>query len=266
MSGGLQRVLTELDALERSACTHAPLQRIDARAKVLVTLVFLVTMLSLPPGRLSAILPYFLFPIVAAAAGGMRYRTLFRRSLVVVPFVAFVGVFDLFGDRIPAFAAGPVVVTQGAVRFVAIVVRGLLSVQALLVLIGTTGFYRLCRSLQRLGVPALMTSQLLFVYRYVYVLLEEALAMSRARDARSFGRRSYPLQVWGTLVGQLLIRTFERSERIGRAMLARGFTGRIPDTERSRTPWTRRDTLFLAGWSAAFVLLRIFQPAELFAR
>ena len=134
--------------------------------------------------------------------------------------------------------------------------------QALLVLIGSTGYYGLCRSMQRLGVPAVFTTQLLFVYRYLYVLIEEAAAMQQARDARSFGRRSYPLKIWGTLVGQLLIRTFDRAEQISRAMLARGFSGRIPEGVFERPAWKMRDTLFLAVWCSAFVLLRLCRPAE----
>lgn len=258
----LQFVLCELDALERSAGRRSLLQGFDARAKLLVTVVFLVSMLSVPLVRLSEILLFALFPIVTAALGGLSYGTLFRRSLVVLPFVAFVGVFNLFYEREPAFAVGTLVVTRGWVTFLAIILRGLLSVQALLVMISSTGFYRLCRAMQRLGVPSLFTTQLLFVYRYVYVLIEEAMAMQRARDARSFGRGSYPLRVWGTLIGQLLIRTFDRAERIGRAMLARGFTGRIPDGAAGHTAWSRRDTLFLTAWSVLLILMRVFHPAE----
>ena len=116
--------------------------------------------------------------------------------------------------------------------------------------------------MQRLGLPSVFTTQLLFVYRYLYVLIEEALAMRRARDARSFGRRSYPLKVWGTLVGQLLIRTFERAELISRAMLARGFTGRIPADVFESPAWKMRDTVFLAAWCSALLLLRLFHPVE----
>lgn len=258
----LQYVLCELDALERTARMQSPLHGFDARAKLLVTVVFLVAMLSVPLVRLSEILLFFIFPIVTAAMGGLSYGTIFRRSLVVLPFVAFIGVFNLFYDREAVFRIGPLVVTRGWVTFLAIILRGVLSVQALLVLISSTGFYRLCRSMQRLGVPSVFTTQLLFVYRYVYVLIEEAMAMQRARDARSFGRSSYPLRVWGTLVGQLLIRTFDRAERIGRAMLARGFTGRIPDDATERPAWSMRDTLFLAAWSVLLILMRVFHPAE----
>ena len=262
MKNRLQNALCALDALERSARIRTPLHRTDARAKLLVTAVFLVTMLSVPLDRLPELLLFSSFPIIASAMGGMDYGTVFRRSLVVLPFVAFIGVFNLFYDREPVFRIGPAVVTAGWVSFFSIILRGLLSVQALLVLIGSTGYYRLCRSMQRMGVPAVFPTQLLFVYRYLRVLIEEALAMQRARDARSFGRKSYPLKVWGTLVGQLLIRTFDRAERISRAMLARGFTGRIPEDAFERPAWEMRDTLFLAAWSSALVLLRLFHPAE----
>ena len=257
-----RQALCALDALERSARTESPLHRVDARAKLLVTAVFLATMLSVPLAHLSELLLFFVFPIVTGAMGGFAYGAIFRRSLVVLPFVVFIGVFNLLCDREPVFRIGRAVVTAGGVSFLAIVVRGLLSVQALLVLVGSTGYYRLCRSMQRLGVPALFVTQLLFVYRYLHVLVEEALAMRQARDARSFGRTSYPLGVWGTLVGQLLLRTFDRAERIGWAMRARGFTGRIAADTFDRPAWTMRDTLFLAGWSAALVALRLLHPAE----
>ena len=95
--------------------------------------------------------------------------------------------------------------------------------------------------------------------------IEYAAAMQQARDARSFGRKSYPLKVWGTLVGQLLIRTFDRAERISRAMLARGFTGRISEGMSERPARKMRDTLFLAAWCSALVLLRLCRPAENFS-
>lgn len=265
MKNKLAYVLCELEAMERTAHRQSPLHCLDARAKLIVTAVFLVTMLSVPLYRLSEILLYFVFPIVTAARGGLNYLPIFRRSLIVLPFVAFIGVFNLFYDREPIFRIGMLPVTAGWISFLSIILRGLLSVQALLILVYSTGYYRICRSMQQLGVPSVFTTQLLFVYRYIYVLVDESLAMSRARDARSFGRKSYPLKVWGTLIGQLLIRTFDRSEAIGRAMLARGFTGTIPAAIYPRTPWRMRDTRFLIGWSAVLILIRVFYPAEIFS-
>lgn len=262
MRNRLQYALCELDALERTARTESPLHRLDARSKLLTTAIFLIAMLSVPLSRLSEILFYALFPLLTAAMGGMRFGPILRRSAVVVPFAALIGIFNLFYDREPAFRIGQLVVTEGGIAFLAIVVRGLLSVQALLVLVGSTGFFGLCRGLQRLGLPRILTVQLLFVYRYLRVMIDEALRMSQAREARSFGRRSFPLAVWGTLVGQLLIRTCDRAEQIHRAMLARGFTGRIPDYAGTRTRWQRADTLFLATWGCVLLLARLLYPVE----
>ncbi len=119
-------------------------------------------------------------------------------------------------------------VTEGWITFASILVRGMLSVQILIVLIRSTGYLRFCRSLQRLGVPAALTAQLLFVFRYIRLLSEETLEMLRARDARGYGRRSYPIGLWAETVGQLLLRTLDRAEHIHNAMLAEDLRGASP--------------------------------------
>ena len=237
--------------MERAAHGCSPLHRVDARAKLLLTVVYLVTMLSMPLEAFSGLLLYAVYPILAAQAAGLRYGDLLRRSLVVLPFVALVGLFNILYYRETVFTVGPVAVTRGWIDFLSIL------------LLLTTGYYRLCRNMQRMGLPSVFASQLLFVYRYLYVLTEEALEMSMARDARSYGRRSYPLRTWATLVGQLLIRTFARAERIGRAMLARGFDGRIPAVGDDGQRWRKTDTAVFVLLSAAFIAVRVLHPAEL---
>lgn len=258
----LIRALRRLDAVEAGALRNTPLHTTDARAKLLVTAVYLAAMLSVPLGRLSELLLYTLFPIGCAAWGGFSYLKLLRSSLFVLPFLLFVGLFNLLGDQAPAFRIGRLTVTSGSVTCLSIAVRGVLSVQALLLLVESTGYCRLCYAMQRLGMPGRFPTLMLLVYRYTYILIEEAIRFSMARDARSFGRRSYPLHIWSGLIVQLLLRTLQRAEGIGRAMAARGFTGRIPRELYPAPRWQRRDTLFLLGWSAALLLLRLLGPAE----
>lgn len=102
--------------MERTARMQSPLHRTDARSKLLVTVVFLVTMLSVPLCRLPELLLFFVFPIVACAMGGLSYGTIFRRSLVVLPFVVFIGVFNLFYDREPVSVSGRWRSPQGGSR------------------------------------------------------------------------------------------------------------------------------------------------------
>lgn len=258
----LERALYELNRMDQTSEQTSLLHSLDARPKLLVTLLFLVCVLSLPANGLSQLIWFLIYPIVSCALAGISYGTVFRRSLIVLPFILFIGIFNPLLDRQVVFYVNGVGITSGWISFLSILIRGLVSMQAVLILILSTGFYRLCRGMQRLGVPALLTTQFLFVYRYIFVLLQEALSMERARKVRSFGRKSYPLSLWGTFIGQLLIRTIERSEHIHHAMLSRGFAGNMAGL--SRSAWRGKDLLFLAAWSILFFLLRMFSPATLF--
>lgn len=262
MKDRLAYALAQMTELERAADDATPLHRIDARAQIVTTVAFLVIMLSVPLGRLSELMLYFIFPVFVAAMGGSDYLRIARRSLLVVPFAAMIGIFNVIYDRETVMMVGRLAVTRGWVEFFSILLRGVLSVQAVMLLIRGTGYLRLCRSMQRMGVPTVISTQLVMVYRYTYVLMEEALAMSRARSARGFGRRSYPIKMWGMMTGQLLMRAFERSRLIDRAMTARGFTGRMPSPACERRAWRRVDTLFCAGWIALLLAMRLWSPVE----
>lgn len=258
----LDKALYELNTIEQACGLSSPIHTLDPRAKLLVTLGYLISILSLPLSDLSSLILSGVYPVITCAMGGISYSTVFRRSLLVLPFVLFIGIFNPIFDRRIAFYIGNIGISTGWISFFSITLRGILSVQAVLVLILTTGFYNLCRGMQRLGIPALFTTQLLFVYRYIFVLLQESLNMQRAIAARSFGRKSYTLRLWGIFIGQLLIRTVNRSERIHRAMLARGFNGTVKDCLRS--VWKKKDSLYLVVWLILFIALRAFHPGLFF--
>lgn len=126
--------------------------------------------------------------------------------------------------------------------------------QALLLLIRVAGFNDMCDAMRRIGCPAIIVTQLLMVYRYLTVLLQEALTMQRARMARSYGSYSFKASMWGPFVGQLLLRSIERSRRINMAMKARGFNGSLSASPMSR--WTTADTVYCIIWIPLFILMR----------
>lgn len=260
----LAHAVCRLEALERQQERPTRLQRLDGRAKLLVTAGYTALLLAIPLTHLSEVLLFALYPIVTARAAAIPYRRIVRQSLVVVPFVAGIALFNLFEQPEPLFRVGGVCVSVGWVTCCSILLRGLLSLQALLLLIHTTGFRQLCQTLRRCGVPEVLATQLHFVYRYLGLLLQEGITLSLAREARSCGRRSYPLRTWGPLVGQLLLRTFDRAGRIGDAMAARGFTGCMPELPGSRTRWQRAETLYVAGWGVLLLGLRFLSPERIF--
>ncbi len=253
----IQRALITLNSLENGTRGLA----VDSRFQLTVTLLYLVAVLSVPLADPGMLVWMFVYPIVMAEASGTGYGRVLLRSLWVLPLAAVIGIFNPILDNSPAWHIGSVTVSAGWVTFISICLRGLLAVQAVLVLIYSTGFYAICTALQRMGLPAVLTTQLLMVYRYISVLLQESLSMSRARAARGFGRKNYPLRLWGVMVGQLLLRSVERARRVHNAMLARGFSGVLPSAV--PRPIRATDLLYLAGWTAVFSLLRFVDISEI---
>jgi len=256
--------LSALDRLDRLARLDTSIHRVDPRAKVIATAVFIVCVVSYGKYDLLGLLPFALFPVIMATEGGLPLGFLGRLLLVVSPFALVLGAFNPLFDREVVAQLGAWGITGGWVSYASIVLRFLLTAAAALVLTATTSFTGICLALQELRVPDVFVTQLLLLFRYIFVLGDEAQRMSQARRLRSFGRRGMGLPIYAQMLGQLLLRTFGRAQRIYLAMKCRGFDGRIRVAEKLH--FGAGDLLFVLGWSAAFVLFRLVDLPLLLGR
>jgi cobalt/nickel transport system permease protein len=252
--------LLDFRRLDVLACGDSSLHRLDARAKVVVTGVFIACVMSFDRYAISALMPFFVFPLAVVASSGLPMGYLLRKVALVLPIALLIGLPNLWFDRAAMLQFGGVTLTGGEVSLASIVLRSLLATAAAVLLVAVTGFTALCAALERLGMPRALAIQLLFLYRYLVVLGEEALRMSVAHEQRSDGR-ALSIRQYGSFVGRLLLRTWDRAERIYLAMCARGFTGDFRSGESSRIG--RREILYVIGWSAVFLLLRTQDVARL---
>jgi cobalt/nickel transport system permease protein len=193
----------------------------------------------------------------------------FRRSFVALPFAlaAVSAIFSPLGAPLSAFhffGLELVVTDFGLTRFFSILARSWLSVQAAILLVAVTRFPEMVHAFEHLRVPVVLTTIIAFLYRYLFVLTDEVMRLLRARQARSAalaGQRPGRNMFWrarvtGGMAGQLFLRSYERSDRIYNAMLARGYSGQF----RTLTPHVMRpgDWIF-AGMSIVILLiLQIF--------
>ncbi len=235
----------------------------DPRAVTLVAIVYLVVLLSVPLTSLPTVIWLGIYPIIAGQIMTGGYRRIIVQSLYVLPFIILIGVFNPLYDRNEAFRIAGISVSEGWLTFLSVVFRGLWAVQTVLILIQAIGFFGFCRGLRGLGVPKFLTVQLLMIYRYLSVLLEEALRMKRARESRGYGKKSMSLKIWGPMIGQLFVRTVDKAGKIHSAMMSRGFTGEMPYS-RSYTRWNAKDTIFVLGWCVVFIVLRLVHPEKVF--
>lgn len=252
----LHNGLYQIGRIDQFAALDTAVHRVDPRVKVMTTLIFIVCVVSFDHYAVAALAPFALYPVVLAAEGRVPLDWLGGRLLVAAPFALLVGLFNPLLDREVVVTLGTLELTGGWMSYASIVLRFLLTTAAALALIATTSFAGVCMALERMGVPDVFATQLLFLYRYIFVLAEEVLRMGRARDLRSFGRRGTGIAVYGQILGHLLLRTYERAQRVYSAMLLRGFDGHV----RTRRVLRIRaaDMVFLFGWSALFAFLRFY--------
>lgn len=126
------------------------------------------------------------------------------------------------------------------IRFVCILTLGL-------ILFGAAPFFINIRAMRALGLPPILADMMLLAYRYVYEIGDYLSVMRTAMRLRGFrgdrlNRRSLSMLV--TLAGSLLVRSYEKSEQVYKAMILRGYGQSLPiqkvQTERPR------DVLLLA--------------------
>jgi cobalt/nickel transport system permease protein len=252
----------DIGYLDTMAYGSSVIHRLDPRAKLITTVVFIAVVISFNKYAVFALVPFCLYPVALAAVSGVSSRYLFRKVLLVLPVAAMIALGNPLFDRQVVAHIGSFGITGGWISFFSILLRLVITVAAVLVLIATTGFNAVCLGLSKLGVPRPFVVQLLLLYRYIFVLMEEAGRMVRACASRSFDSRAMRVRTFGSLIGILLLRTIDRAGRVYLAMCCRGFDGNIRILRTMKTG--TREVLFAVSWILLFIVFRVYNiPALL---
>jgi len=252
--------------LERYIDAQSPLHALDPRVKLLLLLAVVLSLALLPFGQWAVLAVFALLSWSAVRLAGIGCAETLKRSLIALPFalVAVTLVISRPGMPIFEIALGPIRLTgteEGLIAFVSVLIKSWLSVQAVLLLMAVTHFADVLRALRELRLPGVLVAILGFSYRYLFVMVDEAQRMLRARESRSAaaaGRSSggsigWRAAVVGRMVGTLFIRAYERSERIYVAMLSRGYQGELQVL--SGRPLTSRERGIVVRAAALCALL-----------
>jgi cobalt/nickel transport system permease protein len=225
--------------LERYVAGASPVHTLDGRVKLLLAVAFILCASLLPAGSWLALVALTALVWAAILASGVGLGMILRRALVALPFVlvAVTLIFSVPGRPVFRIPLGFMTLTAtdaGLIRFLSIVWKSWISVQAALLLTATTHFLDILRALRALRLPPIMVTLLSFMYRYLFLLVDEAQRLLRARECRSAagqgksgGSILWRAKVTGRLVGTLFLRSFERSERIYVALVSRGYAGEL---------------------------------------
>jgi cobalt/nickel transport system permease protein len=237
--------------LPHPAVGHGPMSRLDARAKLAALLIYLLVVSTSSRALAQSGAALALLLMAACVWARVPLMAALRRAAVVLPFsLCFAAISWMAGD-----AAGGLELTA----------KSYLSCLAVWLVMATTPLPGLLRGLESFGFPRFLLLVAQLVYRYLFVIPEEARQMAQAAAVRggSAGRtfRKLRFRAAAGALAVLFARSYRRAGEIHSAMLARGFRGQMPTLE---TPRFRiADAVFLLLASLAPVVLRL--AAERFA-
>ncbi len=208
--------------------------RLDPRTKLLCSLAFILAVVLTPTGTWKVFAAYLLIMLALIALSRLPLEYVLKRSLVIFPFVIMVAIFVPFfkqGQVAASYDIGAwhiAVTYEGLAVLLNVIIKSWLCILCLIVLSSSTKFEELMHGMFRLKVPRVFVQITSFMYRYMFVLSDQAMRMQMARDSRNYGlNRTNILKTVGNIIGMLFIRSYERAERIYAAMLSRGYNGEI---------------------------------------
>jgi len=250
--------------VDRFSQGDSPVHRLDARAKLLAVIAYTVVLISFGRYSVAVLAPMTVAPLAMLWFARVPLGFALRRLLLLCPFIAMLCLLSPLYDRTPqpvAFGPWRFDVTGGWLTAAGIAGKFALGLLALTALTCTTRFPLLLEAMRKLRLPKLLVVQLGFLYRYIFVLIDEAMRVRRARDFRGAARAraGRRLAAVGSIIGALFVRTIDRSERIHVAMCARGYRGEPHSLSRLRFRLT--DGLFLLVIAAYLAACRGLYPA-----
>lgn len=219
---------------------QSPVHQLDPRLKLALALAFILTTALAPSGAWPAYLLLLAIILSMEILSEVSVAYVLKRALLAAPFVlaALPLLFSVPGETIFNLQMGSWLLAgtlQGLERFASIAVKSWISVQAAILLAACTPFPDLLVAMRALHTPRLLVAIFGLMWRYLFVLVDEALRLLRARAARSSqaphstqqpgGSVAWRARVAGGMAGNLFLRAIDRSDRIYMAMLARGYDG-----------------------------------------
>lgn len=222
--------------------------------KLVTTVIYLTVVISFKPYDILALMPYLVYIVIIKELSEIPIVVIWDRLKIILPLIIGMGIFNplLDPNKLMVFNLS---MSMGWISFLSLLFKGILTISAMILLIGTSGINGITYSLKLLRLPDFFLMTFSLIYRYIGILLEEIFRMSTAYSLRSKRHQGIKIREWGSFAGNLLLRTIERAEHVHRAMLARGFKGQF--YIRKYKVLTRMDVLYLMGWTSYFLFFRL---------
>ena len=252
---------TLIDSL---ACGDSFAHRLDSRVKLITVILFTLSVLSVSPTQVSILFSYAIGPFAMLVIARVPLKLVAKQILIVSPFIAVLALSSIFYDRTAVTTSfGPYewTTTAGVLRCFSIVGKFIITMSTLILLAATTRFHDLLSAMDKLGVPKILIMQLSFLWRYIFMLIDRATHMLRARAGRNLRYLGIKteLKTAAAMTGSLLTTSVTTAQRVNMAMLARGFNGRLYSGTNAHTH--NSDWIFVMAAMLYLLAINFFRGA-----
>ena len=215
--------ILDLNELEQFARKKNRLNQMHPSLKIVVTLIYIIIITYVSKYNLNGILLLGLYPIVIISFTDIPIKAFCSKLVIPIIFSISLGVFNPFLDREILMRIGSLNISGGFISLLVLIFKAMFSISSTILLVATTSISEIGRGLEVLKLPKRLVVLLLLMYRYIGVLLNEVSKTIDAYHLRTGSNKGIHISVWGSLVGQIMIRSYRRSEEVYKAMLLRGY-------------------------------------------
>jgi cobalt/nickel transport system permease protein len=204
---------------------------LDPRAKIVAAFTFSIVVAVCD--RFAALAFAVGVSVALILMARLPLKEVLRRLIIVNGLILFLWLFLPFTFQgTPLFTAGPLTATREGIAYAAVItLKSNAIIMALMALVATVPIFSIGRAMRHLQVPSTMAYLFLFTYRYIHVIYTEYQRLTTAIKIRGFrpATNMHTYRTYAYLVGMILVKSHDRSQRVRAAMLCRGFQGRFYD-------------------------------------
>lgn len=248
------------DFIDHHRSGNSLVHKADPRLKLLMMIIYVLVIVLIPDEFLLLYLIFSLIPISLALISQVSLFHYFQKLGKLYPMIFFITIILPFvpDPNSPSYQVGWFkIYVSGIKNFLIINIKSVFSIFISIILTTTTDFNMLLRGLEKLKVPSVMIAILAFMYRYIFLMIDEVERSLMAYQSRYIRLPLFTkLKTFAKQIAVIFVRTFERGERIYLAMEARGFVGRVYTM--NPLHWKNSDTLFLLCFLIVLFLPLIF--------
>lgn len=252
----IESAIYEIHSMDSLASRNQWVNQLHPLIKFITTIVYITATVSFAKYDVLGTASMIIYPLVIFQLADLSFFACVKRLRIVLPLVCCIGIFNPFFDHATVPFCG-VLLPAGVLSMCTLIMKGVFSVLASYLLIATTCIEDICYALRLLHIPKLLVTQILLTYRYVTVLLEEVNRMTQAYSLRAPRQTGVHFRVWGSLTGQLLLRSIDRANAVYESMLLRGYQGDFSYI-RQVQHLHKTDVLYLLLWLIIFFACRSF--------